>query len=99
MLLVSLMEIIEVYGEKEETNGEKGKCHSVKCARGARFGRLAKTRPKGAGSHAISGRNHQRRFMRLKVRQRKNRQRRLLTNMGWTRDCPSQAGKLVRGIG
>uniref|UniRef100_A0A3N7F3V2 Uncharacterized protein n=1 Tax=Populus trichocarpa TaxID=3694 RepID=A0A3N7F3V2_POPTR len=37
--------------------------------------------------------------MRLKVRQRKNRQRRLLTNMGWTRDCPSQAGKLVRGIG
>ena len=25
MLLVSLMEIIEVYGEKEETNGEKGK--------------------------------------------------------------------------
>jgi len=40
-------------------------CHSVKCARGARFGRLAKTRPKGAGSHAISGRNRQRRFMRL----------------------------------
>jgi hypothetical protein len=25
MLLVSLMGIIEVYGEKEETNGEKGK--------------------------------------------------------------------------
>jgi alpha-mannosidase len=25
MLLVSLMEIIAVYGEKEETNGEKGK--------------------------------------------------------------------------
>jgi hypothetical protein len=38
---------------------------SVKSARGARFGRLAKTRPKGAGSHAISGRNRQRRFMRL----------------------------------
>ena len=74
-------------------------CHSVKCTRGARFGRLAKTRPKGAGSHAISGRNRQRRLMRLKVRQRENRQRRLLTNMGWTRDCPSQAGKLVRGIG
>jgi len=30
---------------------------------------------------------------------KENRQRRLLTNMGWTMDCPGHAGKLVRGIG
>ena len=32
-------------------------CNSVKRARGAHFGRLSKTGPKGAGSHANSGRN------------------------------------------
>jgi len=58
-------------------------CNSVKCARGAHLGSLSKTVPKGAGSHANSG---------------KNWQRRLLTNMGWTLECLSQAGKLVRGI-
>jgi hypothetical protein len=46
-------------------------CNSVKRARDAHFGRLSKTGPKGAGSHANSGRNQQHRFMRLKVRQRK----------------------------
>jgi len=46
-------------------------CNSVKRARGAHFGRLSKTGLKGAGSHANSWRNRQRRFMRLKVRQRK----------------------------
>jgi len=30
---------------------------------------------------------------------KKNRQRRLLTNIGLTMECPSQARKLVRGIG
>jgi hypothetical protein len=30
---------------------------------------------------------------------KENRQRRLLMNMGWTMDCPGQAGKLVRWIG
>ena len=30
---------------------------------------------------------------------KENRQCKLLTNMGWTMDCPSQAGKLIRGIG
>jgi len=30
---------------------------------------------------------------------KENRQRRLLTNIGLTMECPSQAGKLVRGIG
>jgi hypothetical protein len=39
---------------------------------------------RGAGSHANRDRN---------------RQRRLLTNMGWTMDCLGHAGKLVRGIG
>jgi hypothetical protein len=47
------------------------KCNSVKRAWDAHFGRLSKTGPRGAGSHANSGRNRQRRFMRLKVRQRK----------------------------
>lgn len=32
-------------------------CNGIKCARGARFGRLAKMGPKGAGSHANDGRN------------------------------------------
>jgi hypothetical protein len=32
-------------------------CNSVKHARGAHFGRLSKTVPKGAGSHANSGIN------------------------------------------
>jgi hypothetical protein len=49
----------------------EGNCNSVKRARGAHFSRLSKTGLKGAGSHANSGRNRQRRFMRLKVRQRK----------------------------
>jgi len=40
-------------------------CNIVKRARGAHFGRLSKIGPKGAGSHANSGRNRQRRFMRL----------------------------------
>uniref|UniRef100_B9MU99 Uncharacterized protein n=1 Tax=Populus trichocarpa TaxID=3694 RepID=B9MU99_POPTR len=44
-------------------------CNSVKHARGAHFDRLSKTGPKGAGSHANSGRNWQRRFMRLKMTQ------------------------------
>jgi len=30
---------------------------------------------------------------------KENQQRRLLKNMGWTIECPNQAGKLVRGIG
>jgi len=30
---------------------------------------------------------------------KKNRQRRLLTNIGLTMECPSQAGKLIKGIG
>lgn len=38
-------------------------CNNVKCARGARFGRLVKTVPKGAGSYANSGINRQRRFV------------------------------------
>jgi len=59
-------------------------CNSVKHARGAHFGRLSKTVPKGAGSHSNSG---------------INQQRRLLTNMGLTMECPSQVGKLVRGLG
>jgi len=46
-------------------------CNSVKCARGAHFGRLSRIGPKGAGSYANSGINRQRRFVRLKVRQRK----------------------------
>jgi hypothetical protein len=33
----------------------QGTCNSVKCARGARFDRLAKTGPEGAGSHANRG--------------------------------------------
>jgi hypothetical protein len=45
--------------------GIEATCNSVKGARGAHFGRLSKTVPKGAGSHANSGRNRQRRFMRL----------------------------------
>jgi len=45
--------IIEVY------------CNSIKRARGTRFGKLSKTVPKGTGSHANSGINWQRRFMRL----------------------------------
>jgi len=59
-------------------------CNSVKHARGAHFGRLSKTVPKVAGSHANRG---------------INRHRRLLTNMGLTMECPSQAGKLVSSIG
>jgi hypothetical protein len=49
----------------------EGMCNSVKRARGAHFGRLSKTVHKGASSHANSGRNRQRRFMRVKVRKRK----------------------------
>jgi hypothetical protein len=59
-------------------------CNSVKHARGTRFGKLSKTVSKGTGSHANSG---------------INRQYRLLTNMGLTMECSSQAGKLVKGIG
>jgi len=38
-------------------------CNSVKRARGAHFGRLSKTGPKGARSYANSGINRQRRFV------------------------------------
>jgi hypothetical protein len=40
-------------------------CNSVKCVRGAQYGRLSKTVSRGVGSHANRGINRQRRFMQL----------------------------------
>ena len=74
-------------------------CNSVKCARGARFDRLAKTGPEGAGSHANRGQKSAAQIYAAVGSSKENRQRRLLTNIGLTMECPSQAGKLVRGIG
>jgi len=55
--------------------------------------------PKGVGSHANSGRNRQAQIYAVVGSSKRNRQHRLLTNMGLTMEYPSQAGKLVRGIG
>jgi len=67
-----------------------------KTRQGHRLTRIgSKTGLKGAGSHANSGRNRQRRFMRLWVRQRRIGS----AYCCWTMECPSQARKLVRGIG
>jgi hypothetical protein len=71
----------------------------VKSARGAHFGRLAKTGPEGTGSYANSGQKSAAQIYAAVGSLKKNRQRRMLTNIGLTIECPSQAGKLVRGIG
>ena len=57
--------MIKLYQKKKKEEEKEEGCNGIKCVWGARFGRLAKMGPKGAGSHANDGINRQRRFMRL----------------------------------